>query len=132
MSERSKVWQPLRDKCLGQWERIENKVVVNFPDTIYLMPDGRTGFVELRYMNDWPKRPETLTDLGIKKGQAFFLSGWVQNGGRGFVFARIGADHILIKGDRLDPIKATKRQWIERASYYKAGGIDFETLAKFL
>lgn len=101
MSESRLVWQPLKKSVSGFWMRIEVVSFAGFPDTLFLYPDGRCGFVELKIVEEWPKRPQTRTKLNIRGIQADFLKKWCANGGRGYVLARVRDEFLLISGERL-------------------------------
>lgn len=113
--ETKKVWAYLSGLgLLGFWQRIEDMYSSGVPDVHYLLPDSKSGWIELKYVPSWPKRPTTETDLGIRTEQALWINKYCRKGGKAFVLVRVENEWLLVPGTQcLD--KATRATWYERA-----------------
>ena len=57
MSEKN-FWTLVRNNLPVKMWRVENKVMKGMPDVHYLI-NGKSGWVELKYLNKWPKKDLT-------------------------------------------------------------------------
>lgn len=131
-AESSLVWSPLESNMPGVWERIENRVKRGMPDCVYLM-QGKTGWVELKYLPAWPARDTTQTTLGLKPLQAHWQNRWAAHKGRCHLLARVGGARggwLLVPGSRVVR-KDTEAGWRLRAQFWW-GVINFEQLTQQL
>ena len=71
-----------------QTYRVENKVAVGMPDVHYIH-EGVSGWIELKFMNDWPKKRMTT---GFMQTQAMWLETYHLNGGNSWIMLRIGRE----------------------------------------
>ena len=71
-----------------QTYRVENKVAVGMPDVHYIH-EGVSGWIELKFMNDWPKKRMTT---GLMQTQAMWLETYYLNGGNSWIMLRIGRE----------------------------------------
>ena len=71
-----------------QTYRVENKVAVGMPDVHYIH-EGVSGWIELKFMNDWPKKRMTT---GLMQTQAMWLETYHLNGGNSWIMLRIGRE----------------------------------------
>jgi hypothetical protein len=129
LSEANLVWARIRDASGSDyWERIENKLMKGFPDSCYAFLDGRTGFVEFKFKEAWPKRPDTIIDLGLEKEQIAQLQKMWRKGCRVYLLARVGEEFLLVRG--CDVGKHTQQWWRDVAIY--CGKFDYETIRRKL
>jgi len=103
------IWALLKDDADGLWKRIENRLATGWPDTVYLLEDGRCGWIELKYLGEyWEK------DFGLRADQKLWLWRWSNSGGKAFVLARYGGWWYLVPGTRMLELK-TKEDWLDAA-----------------
>ena len=91
------AWRSLRRTVGGRWhaQRIENWVDEGTPDVAW-GARGVDGWMELKALHDWPARPETGIDIGLKPEQAEWLTARGRVGsGLCFILVRIGRDWLL-------------------------------------
>lgn len=75
--------------------RVENSANLGTPDVNYT-----AGWVELKYISEWPKRPETVVRADhFTPQQRTWLTRRVRSGGRAFMLLRVGVDWLLFRGD---------------------------------
>ena len=91
MSEKN-FWVLLRTSLKLKMYRVENKVMKGMPDVHYIK-DGKSGWVELKYLPEWPK---TRMSIGLMKNQSFWLKEYDEQNGRCWVMIRIGRDYIAL------------------------------------
>lgn len=132
MSESRRVWKPLRKaiKGRGLLKRLEPSLGSGLPDVFYCL-QGISGFIELKYLHHWPVWETTGTTLGITAGQKLWLGDLADNGGKGFVFAKIGKEWLLVPAYAgLD--KATREEWSQRSLIHITGPMDWDRLMDIL
>ena len=94
MSEKN-FWTLIRNSLRLRMYRIENKVSKGTPDIHYIQ-GGSSGWIELKYMRDWPKG---RVSSGLMLNQCLWLKEYNANKGQGWILIRIGRDFIgLIDG----------------------------------
>ena len=94
MSEKG-FWILLRNKLPLKMYRVENKVMKGMPD-IHYIKDGKSGWIELKYINKWPKK---RIAIGFKLNQAIWAKDYTSRGGKSWILIRAERGHIiLIKG----------------------------------
>jgi hypothetical protein len=94
MSEHS-FWTLVRKNLALKMHRVENRVAKGTPDVHYLR-DGKSGWIELKYIADWPKK---RIASGLMLNQAMWLQEYVEHKGSCWVLIRIGRDFIgLVDG----------------------------------
>lgn len=82
-------------------------------------------------MHKWPALESTKTTLGIRRTQKIWLEQHLVNGGKSFVFVRVGEEWLLIPVYAgLD--KATRKEWESRALIHTANGMDWDRLMDIL
>lgn len=134
MSE-SNFWALLRSKLdIGIMYRVENRVMSGMPD-VHFIKDGVSGWIELKYMKDWPKK---RIPVGLKLSQAYWLEKYAENGGRCWILIRIGRDFIgLAPGKHAKRLyeNPSKDEFVSLLSFIKRGNMmkgDWESLAKVI
>ena len=106
MSEKS-LWSLTRTGIKGEvpshelhLERIENAAGAGTPDVNYCIR-GTAGWVELKYIDEWPKREDTLVAVDhFTKEQRIFLHNYSMAGGRCFVWIQVDGEYFLFDGLR--------------------------------
>ena len=90
MSEQA-LWQNLKTKMRGKWhvQRHEDRLSPGIPDLSFVC-QGVAGWMELKYMEAWPKRADTLTDIGLSVVQKAWMDAYVKHGGLAFVLLQVG------------------------------------------
>lgn len=137
MSE-GQMWNYLRGllkEHMVKVERITDRLLSGFPDTIWLHPSGDVGLLELKYAQpwEWEKRPV----IDWRPGQALYLWSWARAGGAGTGRAacllRIGKSEWRVFVPSPDP------DWVERvqgreppAARVWVGGLDVDELVAIL
>ena len=97
MSE-SNFWRYIHKKMAGHWtaDRIENMVGAGIPDVTYCCK-GTDGWLELKYMKNWPKRESTLIKVGLEDSQYAWMRRRLRNRSKNiFVFVQVGKEYTLI------------------------------------
>ncbi len=94
MSEKA-MWAYLQPKLKGliHTERLTDRLIEGLPDVVWTRP-GRTGFLELKYLDRLPKDPRVTPVLtygphGLQPAQAFWLNRWARHGGRAHILLRV-------------------------------------------
>lgn len=89
----------------GVLKRIENLIEIGMPDVVYCLRstlgDGPavSGWIELKYAHEWPKRESTEFRFPhLTKEQVLWLEEWSRIGGKACVMARVGRDFFLVPG----------------------------------
>jgi len=103
MSGEQTFWAYVRKGMRGRWhvQRHEDSVTRGIPDVSYAI-DGAEGWIELKTLNDWPKRPTTPVRVDIKPEQVAWLEARGDAGaGRCFVLIRVGHEHLLVRWNRV-------------------------------
>ena len=76
-------------------------------------------------------REDTKTTQGINAAQRLWLGDLADNGGRAFVFAKIGQEWLLVPAYAgLD--KTTKEEWSLRSLIHITGSMDWDRLMDIL
>jgi hypothetical protein len=92
----------------GVLHRVENKLGGGTPDAAFCLTHpamrvARSGWVEFKHVEDWPKRATTPFRIkSLTREQADFLYGWVDAGGRAFLLIRV-ADTLFLHSGRRAP-----------------------------
>lgn len=85
-----KKWVP------GDHRRIED-VNGGVPDLNYCIPGENSGWIECKFLEQWPVRSDTPVKLRFKPGQIAFLVSRGQMG-KAFLWARIGIEEFFFRG----------------------------------
>lgn len=76
----SDLWRYLREGMKGkhfQATRIESSAGNGVPDVAFTIPT-KHGWIELKYIKEWPKRPTTLVKLPLRPEQ----KQWIESRGK--------------------------------------------------
>jgi hypothetical protein len=91
----SNFWVLVRKSLDLKMYRVENRVMKGMPDIHYIR-DGVSGWIELKYMPDWPKK---RVSSGLMLNQCLWLKEYDERKGRCWILIRIGRDFIgLVDG----------------------------------
>ena len=95
LSEQS-MWNTVREKMRGlDPVRVDNPADPGTPDVNYV-----EGWVELKQVDSWPKRPATpLRVPHFTPQQRVWLRRRVLSGGKAFLLLKVDRDWLLFRGD---------------------------------
>jgi len=112
---------------------VENSVHAGTPDVAFA-----GGWIELKRLEAWPKRPTTIVKPGLSPKQRQWLARHAKAGGQGFVLLRVGAAWLLfLATDAVKILDSTTRleleQWAQGQWHGRgaAAGIRDWFLARF-
>ena len=93
----SDLWKYIRQGMLGKWHvsRIESSAGNGVPDVSFGIP-GVNGWIELKYIKEWPKRPTTKVKLPLRPEQKHWIKNRGQLSGNVWVLVRISDDFFLL------------------------------------
>lgn len=116
------VWQTIRKGLITKnihLTRIESSAGNGVPDISYGIPQCN-GWIELKYIAEWPKRPTTKVKLPLRPEQKLWIQTRGALSGNIWVFIRIQDDFFLLP--HYEAINAcegwVKEEWIRRTSLY--------------
>lgn len=99
----SGLWGRVRDGLgrYGRLGRIENGVEAGWADVLYCLNvparPAVTGFLELKHMPSWPKRPGTPVLVpSLTLDQVRFLEDWTQAGTPADLLMQVGPTYVLL------------------------------------
>lgn len=91
-----------------------------------------SGWIELKHINEWPKRKTTLIRLGIRLEQRIWLKRRWKHGEDCMILARIGNDIYLFSGEDTEelyhPIEVSRLEKLWYAKWHKR--IDLKELVE--
>ena len=122
MSEKN-FWHLLRNSLPLKMYRIENRVMRGMPDIHYINDKGSSGWIELKFLSNWPKK---RVATGLSLNQAIWLSEYK---GRCWVLIRVGRDFIgLIDGKKSKQIynRVSKTEFSNLLNWHKKGNMSKE------
>ena len=95
----SGVWSYLRNGMAGRWHatRIESSAGNGVPDVNFALPTGTSGWIELKYIPEWPKRSDTLIKLPLRPEQFHWIRTRGKMAGNVWVFTRIENVYFLLE-----------------------------------
>jgi hypothetical protein len=101
MAHEAQLWATIRNRVAlhGHFERIENMVSAGRPDVNYCVK-GIEGNIELKHVDRWPARPDTVLPLPHYTPQQ---RNWhrirLSAGGRVYVLLQVADDYLLLHAD---------------------------------
>ena len=122
MSE-SNFWTLLRNNLPLKMYRVENRVMRGMPDVHYIR-DGKSGWIELKYIEKWSKRGRFTS--GLRQSQTFWANQHIRAGGKSWFLFRVGRDFtILVDGDRGKELldRPAKKDFMAMATWHKQGNV---------
>lgn len=134
MNEAS-VWQYIKAGMAGKWfaTRLESSSGNGVPDVTFSMPNIN-GFLELKYIPEWPKRPETKVKLPLRPEQKLWISTRGKMGGNVWVLCRISVTFFLLDFNQalLACEGWTEEEWLEKGYVIGWHKVDFNYLVNTL
>ena len=133
MSEKN-FWTLVRNNLPLKMWRVENKVMKGMPDVHYLT-NGKSGWVELKYLNKWPKK---RFNSGVKLNQVFWAKEYIKRKGNSWILIRIDRDFTaLVDGEHAMELynRPSKTDFFEMCCFYKKGNMtksDWHELAEHI
>ena len=101
----------LRDhlSSFGKLQRFENLTGAGVLDTYYRLTHPRTGahgagWIESKYLDEWPARTSTPVRLLLRKEQIIWAEEWSTAGERVVLYLRAPDAHILLDASLFSPI----------------------------
>jgi hypothetical protein len=125
MSEKN-FWHLLRNSLPLKMYRVENKVMRGMPDIHYINKKGKSGWIELKYIPNWP---EKRVSTGLALNQVLWLNEYKKYKGRCWILIRIGRDFIgLINGEKSKQVynRVSKVEFSNLLHWYKKGNMSKE------
>lgn len=109
---------------------VENRVGVGTPDVNYI-----EGWIELKWVRRWPKRPETVVDIDhFSKEQRIWLNRRYQRMGNSWLLLQVGREWLLFTGqDAADYVGKLTREGLYKVCRMRlTQGMDKEELIECL
>jgi hypothetical protein len=76
--------------------RIESKTEAGISDVLYCI-QGHTGWLELKELEDWPKRASTPVRIHhLMLEQVTFLESWQASGGKAHLLLQVNRNYLLL------------------------------------
>ena len=129
------LWAYVKAGMAGKWlaTRLESSSGNGVPDVTFSMPNIN-GFLELKYIPEWPKKPETKVKLPLRPEQKFWIGTRGKMGGNVWVLCRIGNDFFLLDRDRAVAAcdGLTCFEWNFSSNMSCRGRLNFDALALYL
>jgi hypothetical protein len=118
---------------MAHLERVENRVNVGTPDVNYALLAGRgEGWIELKHLDAWPARAETIVRLDhVTTQQRNWWRERARAGGNVFVMLRVGHTYAVFRGEVAADVlgTSTAAELQSRASLWHTG--EFPTAQLF-
>jgi hypothetical protein len=122
MKPEQRVWDNLNKKMRGYWkaDRIETDTTVGYQDVVYTC-QGVTGKLELKHLNGFPARPDTIVKFKrFTIQQVNHALNTQYYGGKAGMFSQIGNELFYHGPDAMRTIfkSVNSLQFINLASWY--------------
>lgn len=134
MSENA-MWSTMRKQmAVGKhWReatRHEDKLAKGIADVSFVGNDERHGWVELKQLDEWPKRESTIVRVEhFTKDQLFWLQRKGKAGGNTWLFMKVERDYLLFYWNRLERVgQVNKAELCRHASMVWQGRMDWREL----
>jgi hypothetical protein len=132
------VWAYVKKGMAGKdWHatRIESSAGNGVPDVCFSTA-GQHGFIEFKYIKEWPKRKTTLVKLPLRPEQKLWLETRGRYGGNCWVFVRVEDDFFIVHWNDIDWFcNGLTREELYSAYVFKgfwSKRVDFDELFKIL
>ena len=125
MSEKN-FWNLLRINLEIPMYRVENRVASGMPD-IHYINNGNTGWIELKYLEEFPKKGKMR--IGLRQSQHLWHLRYGGHGGKTWILARIGRTGIfLINGKYSGELQRqpSSAAFIKLCSWKHTGNLTYE------
>jgi hypothetical protein len=125
----SDLWKYVKQGMMGKWHvtRIESSAGNGVPDVSFGLKD-KQGWVELKYIPEWPKRSTTKVKLPLRPEQKHWINARGSLSGHVWVLCRIQDDFYLLDHLAANLLVAgsTKEYWDEYCTAHWVKRIDFD------
>jgi len=106
---------------------VETKLEDGIPDVNYI-----GGWIELKWLRNWPKRPETPVKLGhdLMPHQRAWLRRRHRRGGRAWVLLQVGREWLLFDAPVAVEIigKVNRQEMVDKSHSYWQNGLNPDEL----
>lgn len=131
---RKRLGNRLVPKYASVWHPVENSVLDGTPDNWFLI-DGVGGWVELKHVSDYPKRP--VTPIRWKRftlQQVATIEEFGEGGSPSWVLAQVAADHYLFHWTAARELRAEQPRfwWEQNARAVWKSRVNYGQLAHLL
>ena len=128
----SGVWQTLKNGMVGKWHvsRIESSAGNGIPDLTFGI-SAKQGWVELKYIPEWPVREGTKLKLPLRPEQKHWIKARGSLSGDVWVFVRVMDTFFLLSWFKaLDAAEEgwTGREWLTKSNLWWEKRVDFGEL----
>jgi len=99
LAKEQRAFATVKESSLGRlnMKRIENSITAGMPDVILINRKGTVVWLELKALDEWPKRATTAPLKGkFEKGQLAFMREWRSWKGHSFCLLRVGTVYYLL------------------------------------
>ena len=121
MSEKA-MWSTMRVKMAQghHWReatRHEDKLAKGIADVSFVSEDARHGWMELKQVDEWPKRESTIVRVEhFTTDQLHWLQRKGKAGGNTWLFMKVERDWLLFYWNQIELIGQINRADLERAA----------------
>ena len=102
---------------------VETKLEDGIPDVNYI-----DGWIELKWLRSWPKRPDPVVKLGhdLMPHQRAWLRRRHRRGGLAWVLLQVGREWLLFDAITADEVigKKTRQEMVDKAHSYWQNGLN--------
>ena len=129
------VWAYVKKGMVGSgWHcsRIESSAGNGVPDVSFGLP-GINGWIEFKYIKEWPKRPTTKVKLPLRPEQKHWIKVRGELSGNVWIFIKIEEVFFLIPSEKTKQLTedgATMQEWFESVHWVKR--VNFQELYQIL
>ena len=121
----SGMWKTLYLHMRGLWhaQRHEDIYSSGIPDVSYAI-DGICGWIELKYIKEWPKRPTTIIRVKhLTKQQRLWLRQRGKRCDNVFLFLRVNYDWLLFRHTHVNMIGSLNKEDLFSIAEFHCGRI---------
>jgi hypothetical protein len=116
------LWRYLNNGVGQRWDacRHEDCATSGVPDVSFGMHDYArekviNGWIELKVLDDWPRRPDTVVKFrSLSKEQRMWMNGRGTAGGNVWILVRVQRHYMLFHYTALDFIGTTNREGLQK------------------
>lgn len=127
MKSESRFWRSLKAKIPGHFMRVENGCMPGTPD-VNLCINGREFWVELKDVDQFPKRPTTpvFGRGGLRPDQVLWMKQRIKAGGLVYIIGKVANETYCISGVYAENFNNFTRSELEERdlNYRKVLGLD--------